>query len=90
MAMEKNSVLQVEDISRQYRRYTRATRARRPPRQLPRLVHDMVLFLEACAWKEHFLVTVFHATNCVLRHLRSASLELEHDRIGLAFDALAL
>mmetsp|Transcript_18175 Transcript_18175/g.39288 ORF Transcript_18175/g.39288 Transcript_18175/m.39288 type:complete len:810 (-) Transcript_18175:158-2587(-) len=65
MEMEKNSSPQLEDFQRHYRRYSRnqsplnsATSA------VSKIVSDKELFLEA--WKEQFLVTVFHATNCFL------------------------
>ncbi|KAL7540508.1 hypothetical protein ACHAXR_010172 [Thalassiosira sp. AJA248-18] len=68
MEMEKDvgSSPQLEDFQRHYRRYSRntspspASSAAAPTN----LESDKELFLEA--WKEQFLVTVFHATNCFL------------------------
>jgi len=67
MELEKDDMVesspQLEDFQRHYRRYSRNTSP--SPAAKPATVEsDKELFLEA--WKEQFLVTVFHATNCFL------------------------
>lgn len=59
MEMEEGGSPQLEDFQRHYRRYSRS----QGPSSSD-LESDRELFLEA--WKEQFLVTVFHATNCFL------------------------
>ena len=63
--MEPSSSPQLEDFQRHYRRYSRNTSPSPTSNSTPANVEsDRELFLEA--WKEQFLVTVFHATNCFL------------------------
>jgi len=63
MEMEKNGSPQLEDFQRHYRRYSR-NQSPTPSASTSNLESDKELFLEA--WKEQFLVTVFHATNCFM------------------------
>ena len=62
---EPTSSPQLEDFQRHYRRYSRNTSPSPTSNSTPANVEsDRELFFEA--WKEQFLVTVFHATNCFL------------------------
>jgi len=67
MELEKDDMVesspQLEDFQRHYRRYSRNT-SPSPAAKPTNVESDKELFLEA--WKEQFLVTVFHATNCFL------------------------
>jgi len=67
MELEKDDMVesspQLEDFQRHYRRYSRNT-SPSPAAKPANVESDKELFLEA--WKEQFLVTVFHATNCFL------------------------
>jgi len=66
MEMEKNGSPQLEDFQRHYRRYSRnqGPSSQSSAASPSNLESDKELFLEA--WKEQFMVTVFHATNCFL------------------------
>ena len=67
MELEKEQLSspQLEDFQRHYQRYTRNTSPSPATNSKPVNVEsDKELFLEA--WKEQFLVTVFHATNCFM------------------------